>query len=552
MAFENCFLYTKQDVLNLSQSILHGYAIIDDSVLVNTSGLNEYISKKNKSPNPEEGRFFGIFLKENKAIIKTDIHGQEMIYLFKSGDDWAISNSFMMLSSYASSVKKINFYTPASLCFFLKNGTHLGEQLISHKTMIEEIELIPINCEIHVDLLSEKIEVISKSYSDIFFSSNDSYEDLIISMLSKSMSLFDCLSSSGQDMYISLSGGYDSRLVLGMLSRGLIDSGRLFIKSDIKRNEDYIIANKLCENFGLNINGHVNPRQNSNLSVSESYRMYSLSCGGTYLPIYPIRSHNINKHSMLRLTGDHSIGASFFSGKAIFNGDMIKVSNDIEKSLNGFNGADYALYDFKKTFDQLGVDINDEIAPIAYYSAIRSRHHCGRSWYKSNGGDYLMTPLMNKKFTQLGMLALTNKDKEKQLMADLFCAYGDWATQTPLNSSKGGLDKKCLENSKFKGGVKLDFVKYEMFGSFHKRETIDKSILASNIFSGFNDQDFKRLMAEEFYNIDKDLLNNSFDNDYIKLAINEIEVGGTLAHNYRRVTNIINTCNVKKLVLNSY
>ncbi|MEN3759217.1 hypothetical protein [Aeromonas veronii] len=548
MALDNCFLYTKNDVLALSSSILHGYAIFENALVINTPGLNEFIRKYGGIIIPDEGRFCGVFIQGSNAVIKSDIHGQEIIYIYKKGEDWAVSNSFMLLATYASKVGRLNFYEPAALNFLLKNGTHIGEQLLSHKTMIEEIEIIPVNYEIHVDRLTGKIKTISKDFQNRFEITSECYEDTIISMLSRGMSLLETIVSSEQNLYLSLSGGYDSRLVLGMISRGLNDSKNVYIKSDVNRDNDFAIASQLCKKFDFSMNTFSPPRKTSALSASESLRMFILSCGGTYLPIYPVKSSDSNRKCILRLTGDYSADASFFRGRSVFNGNMRKIGADIQHYLADLDKTGQVTQDFLDTFDVLGVDIDSPTASVSYYSAIRSRHHCGRHWYKTMGSDYLMTPLMSKDFTSLNFLNYREGRSESKLFTDIFCALGTWATETPFESAKGNLDPNMVSNSKFNGGVRLDSISYEIFGSFRETQGHITNLYDLPVKFDFDERNFKGALIENYNKVDKTYSTRLFtDSDFERVKF-EIDNDGKLSHGYRTLTHVLYVSLVKDLV----
>ncbi len=526
--------------MGLTGSILHGYAITDNSIIINTEGLSLYEQKKPLIAPPEEGRFCGIFNVGKKFVVKSDTHGQDIVYVFRDGrGGWAISNSFLMLTLYASRHGKVNFYQPAALGFFLKNGTHVGEQLISHRTMIEEIEILPVNQEMHIDKITGELVFVSSSFTDFFKLNSVDYEDTIVSMLSKQMSIFDAIANTGQDIYLSLSGGYDSRLVLGMLSRKLIDTKKIFIKSDVNRNKDFVIAQKLCDTLGFDLNTYKSPRRALSLSVSEAYRSFLFSCCGTYLPVYPVRSHSLNPTPILRLTGDYAADASFFKGKSIFNGNMSKVGKDMSLFLQGRSGAEQAIRDFNDTFDVLGIDIDDPLSSAAYYCAIRSRHHCGRQWYKTMGNDYLMTPLMNKGFTQLNLLNYSEGRREDELFTDLYCSMGNWATEIPFESAKGNLDENLVKNSKFRGGVALDHIKYDVYGSFSTHNEDSVSILDIPTRFKFDDADFVANLRHEFLQIDKKMHLDIFNPEDLNRIQGEIDNSGKLSHEYRGVTHML-------------
>ena len=129
-----------------------------------TSGLQKYLDENNSVEWPSEGRFAGIFVEKERILIKTDNTGQELLYFFQKDDDWAVSNSFFLLLNYAKSLHKLKFLPHIASCFHLKKGQHIGEQLISHKTMIDEISIVPITWQLIVDRDSKDIQFEKSDY----------------------------------------------------------------------------------------------------------------------------------------------------------------------------------------------------------------------------------------------------------------------------------------------------------------------------------------------------------------------------------------------------
>ena len=545
MPSENIFLYTKDDVVNLNGSILHGYAVTDSSIIINTEGLRKYECEK-KIKIPEEGRFAGIFSLGEKKIIKSDMTGQEIIYLFTYGDDWAVSNSFMLLATYASKRRQLTFYQPAALNFLLKNGRHVGEQLLSHKTMIEQIKILPFNHEMHVCNKTGSFSVVKKDFEGLFKANTD-YESTIIHTLSKGRAILDALNIAGMPIYLSLSGGYDSRIVLGMLSKEAIDTGNVYIRTDVNRHDDFTIVSEIAKHRNLQINNVKSPRKLNSLSPSESLRYFMLSCGGTYLPIYPLWSNRIPNSHLLRLTGDQNVDASYFHGKALFNGAMEKVGNDIGEALKNKRNGFLVKEDFENTFDEIGVDINSPLSSVAYYYAIRARHHCGRNWYKSIASDVLITPLMTKEFNSLIVDTYSKDLSEDKFFADLFSAIGSWATDIPFCSAKGNLSSDLVSSSKFRGGVDLVKINYKVYGRFSGlgNEKVCGHDLPID-FSMSVDL-FKKELLDTFHKINMDKHQDVFGRQELQLASQEIANSGNLSHGYRTVTHMLYVDLVKKI-----
>ncbi|WP_155399949.1 hypothetical protein [Moraxella bovoculi] len=245
-------------------------------------------------------------------MIYSDFTAQETLYLFQKGDDWAISNSFMLLAQTVGKKYKLTFYPPASASFHLKNGIHIGEQLISHKTMIEEIKIVPITNKLSIDRISGKIQVINSNYQGILDKSRFFYNDLIVDVLERGAGAIQALLDSKTPLNLSLSGGCDSRVVLGMITKTNGYKDYLMVNSHEFKENDFKSAKILTEHFELPLNQANNSATKNYLSSSDMIRMYMLSCGGTYLPFYPVSDFVLRDNAVVKLTGDQLGGVAFY------------------------------------------------------------------------------------------------------------------------------------------------------------------------------------------------------------------------------------------------
>ena len=548
---DNLFLYTKHDVVKLRHSVLHGYAIIDRSIVINTDGLLKYQDGVKNSMLPEDGRFAGIFRSETDQgyVIRTDIHGQEMLYVYRKNDEWAISNSFLLLANYAASKGKINFYKPAALNFLLKTGTHIGEQLLSQKTMIEEILILPVNAELLVNTITGSLVQKNKSIKEIFDLQGFNYEENLSAFLAEGKGLMKALRGMNAPLQLNLSGGYDSRLVLGMLYDSNCNNQNLFISSDINRAADFKIAKQICKKLELPLNSYKSKAvKRSRFKAEDSFKLFMLSCAGTYLPIYPLGDYYLKENYNLRLTGDYSADASHFRGNATFNGNMVKISDDIKNYLKSYDGVNEVLNDFQSNFDILGIKMDDILAAPLYYLSNRARHHCGRHWYKSIGGSYLITPLTSKRFTLLNLHSYLYNDNEDKLFTDLFCALGDWAVDTPFESAKGNLKKELIESSNFHGPSVIQPIDYEVFGNFYDEKKNFASLTNELPIKGrMKSGDFEKLLVSTFKNIDINRYSDIFKAEDFNRMYSEIGRAGNCSHGYRAVTHLLFVDTIKSL-----
>lgn len=541
----NCFIYTKDEIKNLTTSKLFGYAWTENHLIFGTDGINEYLN--NNSELPTEGRFCGIFLDKNrdKISIYTDFTAQETLYLFQNGEDWAISNSFMLLSKVMGKKYNLSFYPPAANCFHLKNGVHLGEQLISHKTMVKEIIILPITDRIEVNRIDGSLKIIKADYYTKLYRKNINYYDLILNFLERGSGALEALIDLGLPIDLFLSGGYDSRIVLGMLSKIYSYQDRINVYSHENKLNDFNSAKMLVNHLGIkNFNLPNQKNINKALSASDAIRMYMLSCGGVYLPFYSVRNKSLDKNLSIRLTGDQPVGRSHFEGRAIFNGSMTKVSTDIYSFLKAQsrNYIDETYNDFLSVFNDIGIDIKDPLSQLAYYQSIRSRFHCGRNWYKSLGNTFLFTPLMQHDILLIDLISQESHYPNK-MFADIFSALGDWALNIPFESKDRGFYSSLLNNSPFRKGINFSPRKTYVYGDPRKNNFFDTSLDLLSVEMNFNDNDerIKDSLSRIYYQCKYVKDCDVFSKDDFNNANLEIKNKASLSHHYRKMMHIICT-----------
>lgn len=546
---ENFFIFSKQDVDGLSASKLFGYGITEDAVIIGTKGLSEYRSA-GRTTFPEEGRFSGIFVvSDDELIIRTDATGQDMLYLFQQGDDWAVSNSFLLLAEAVKKKTKLHTYAPSIVGFHLKDGVHVGEQLISHRTMIEEITVVPLTHLIHVNRRTGEISMSRSSYMSVFsLAESDNYEEKFLDTMERGAGILAAMSERNVPMHLLLSGGYDSRLALCMLMANGTPQSTFRVSSHEFKHDDFQSAKGLCEflDLPMNVPG---PQKKATLSDTDAIRMFLIGSGGTYLPFYPVSSHYIQKDAELRITGDQPTGWSHFAGRAKFNGNAEKIASDIEQALDSRGFGRVTKDEFLSTFDILDIDPHHPAAMLAHYSSIRSRHHCGRNPYRSLGVEYLFTPLMQSSFVALDLHNASKGFHPKKFFADAFSAFGGWALEKPFETPDRAFDRDLLDSSPFKGGASIKPRKYKVWGDIEGSSTeTGVDFYSIGINSSPNPEKIKPYICDMFYKSHVAKASPFFNDADFAKANGEIHTNGTLSHGYRKTTHIVVTDIVLRII----
>jgi hypothetical protein len=545
---QNCFIFTKEDVGSLQQSQLFGYGITDDALIFGTDGLRAFHAAGN-TEFPTEGRFAGLFITSDQEIsIRADATGQELLYLYKSNDNWAVSSSFMLLAEWARTLGRLSLYPPAVVGFHLKNGVHVGEQLISHRTTVTEISVVPLTTELIVDRKTGALRQKRRSFLDAFsFAPDDKWDEKLIDVLERGAGIMGAIQSTGNPLNLFLSGGYDSRLVLAMTLANGSPSENLRVSSHVFKKDDFQVASALCETLGLPLNTP-GPRVHSLMSDSDVIRMYMLSCGATYLPFYPVSSHFTRENAVVRLTGDQPTGWTFFDGKARFNGNANKIATDIEEALSARCLGGAVKNDFLSVFSDLEIEHDHPAAMLANYCAIRSRHHCGRNWYRSTGPVFLFTPLMQSAFVGLDLMNAKQGHHTKKLFADVFSAFGGWAIETPFETPDRDLDAELIDNSVFRGGVKITPKPFRVFGKIEPSRSQKAGFLSVDFNFDSKPERLKPYLTDMFYRTDAARQSGLFSDKDIADAKMELQFEGQLSHNLRKLSHLISTNKVLEIV----
>lgn len=514
-----------------------GYANSETAVVLGRQGLVQYLAAGHPGADLREGRFFGVFPEKGVTRIRTDRTGQEQMFLFQIESFWAISNSFILLASYVAKSHRLTIYPPALFSFHLKSGRHIGEQLVSHNTPISGIRMIPATTNIAIDHKTGSLSLEHRDFFEVFGGAH--YQDLLLEFLQSRVRLLATFGNFKRRMNLFLSGGYDSRVVLGMMLKSGVEEA-LDITSRETQTADFRAAKPLVEALGLQLNRD-RERPASLASPLDSQRLWLLSCGGTYLPFYRVGSYLSDADATIKLTGDQPTSWDHFIGRAKFNGTAAKIADDIKDDLKDrAPGADVAA-DFLSVFSDIGVEPDHPKAMLAHYWAIRSRHHCGRHWYKSLGASRLVTPLTHSHWVSFEFSDNTASLSPKQAFADIFSALDIPELWHPFETRDHAFEPELLQNSPFKGGVALDNAPLSVFGDLTEPCDGPMSMMDLPVPAKSSDTEMKTQLAHTFWMAERARESGVFSEGDIARAKAEIAEDGPLSTSFRKVSHFAMT-----------
>ena len=459
----NCF-YLDADCAARAMDNLYGYAILEDGIVLGSGGLAEWRRDNPQIAFPAMDGKFACVLRETPGgtpslpsdqtraeilRIRTDVTGQEFIYYILEGGFWAVSNSFALLVARASAKRSLSVYPPAAIAFHLKGGVHMGEQLASFNTLVEEVRMLPATSEICVDLGTNHAEILDIPIMDIFRGNGRSYEEIVFDFISQARGVLAALLPMAPSVQCQLSGGYDSRLVLALLMGQDFDVAnprtRFSVQSHAHKELDLRAATLICERYDIPLNSPY-PTYRM-LSGGEALRVWDLSCLGTYLPFYPVQNLYPRKGMHLRLTGDTATSWDHFHGIGPLNGSPDKVASDIARLLKGRPHVENVVADYFAAFERVGLDRQEPGAMELFYNMFRSRAHCGRHWYRELGQNRLHTPLCTSAMVILDLLASREGSDRRKVYCDVLLATNPDLLRMPFETEEKAFPEELIAAS---------------------------------------------------------------------------------------------------------
>jgi len=511
---EKNFFIIDSNNLEKIQSMMYGFSISSKGILT-----DNYFKKLGHYEEPEpQGIFVMIRKIGDEIIINQDFYGSFGLYIYENKNTgfFALSNSFLLLEEYL--VGKENFTLNKDFSDNLIISALCTPSI--YETMINEIILIPYNAFVVLNIKKKTFKIFYIDYNEnsVPFESEEGLK-IIDKWVDKWGYIFRSLKKQSNNIMLDLSGGFDTRTILSILSNSGINMNDILINSIndtlICHDQDFKIANNISKRFGFKLNNLVLNKNGTELSIEDSI----FSSIYTKLGIHKEFSLETKFFSkpIFRFTGS---GGEIIRG---YPGHPIKkyieiITSDIKK-IKGHNKEFYkssmnichrsiALLKKKKTYN------NDyEISADLYWKG-RTRHHYGKAAIETFlVNQYTLHPLIDPDIKQIKFDI--NEKSSHDLIAYIFVRFAHDLIYFPFEG-KRELNQESIKKAEI---LNKKFGPYKIKSNYNENFYIDLEKNYKISPSSYNNADEylrKLLNSQKVINF----INQLYDNNVYNWAKN--------------------------------
>lgn len=457
---KNEFFVIDSESLSDVKPHLYGYSVQEDGVYENCDLTEEAISKLDG-----RGCYVYVDVHEDDIRIQQDFNGCYGLCIYRHGDYFAVSNSFLRLLEHVVSKYPTSLNRDYANHFFLMG---LASQSAT-ETLISEISLINRNSQILIDKNTCSIKVGSIACNEASYSL-DTKEgmDILDRWFAFWTRCFYELSEETDRIEIDLSGGYDSRLSFLLMLESGVDLNKIRVHSatdDLHtHSEDYEIASQIANYYGFRLNKKLPDSRKLNYSFNDilNIEFYTKMC----FHKEPRCKATWSEDRIYHIGGDggESIREYYQSDADGFIERTASIAKKYPNRLQEELCASIKrILQSSYTFVREKYGINNEGSsdyPQFLYRDGRGRNHFGRGMvgnYFSN--IFKLTPLMDPDLWKLQLDVQDCQDKNL-LMALIYVRYCPRLMEFPFEGHKYTISDEVMEYAR-KLNKKFPFKKVE-------------------------------------------------------------------------------------------
>ncbi len=341
----------------------YGLCFDGADLIIGAEGAARFHSSRHGTIAPGlDGSYIALSTSGEETTVGTDYAGYQKLFYFSDGPVWAVSNSFLAIVEHLRDrhvpIKVEEHHLAA---WFLTLS--FGNQLTCFKTCVRGLRLLPAGKVIVISDGRLSTRALPRTAAP------ETYEDSLARFIRTWTSRLRTVLASDLGIVSEITGGRDSRIVLGLLRRAARrDLSRVGFACG-PRGEDLPVAGELAKRFGFALN-QLPPTRS--IATADAYRNWKLHNLGVYGPVYFPGSRY--RQAFLRLNGaGGEAHRSFYPERPIeeyLDSRLRKLpSPDLAAKLKSDILADVAMLQADEDLDPL----------ILHYRHFRDRIHGGRA-----------------------------------------------------------------------------------------------------------------------------------------------------------------------------
>lgn len=507
------FFVISSDNLDTVNSRLYGYAIFSESddnkydIFIN--GSLDYI------PVSADGAYINVVCNSENIDIQQDCNGSYGLYLYQKDGYFAISNSYLYLLDYLKHRVKLSLNQDYVKYYIAEPLATLSVS----ETLINEIELLPKDIKVKIDLSSKDLTTIIsvKEQTKISLNTQEGI-DLLDKWYHKWQSILLTLQQNNEKVRVDLTGGMDSRAAFCIFNHPSVNMENILVNSSTMKlhthEEDYEIASIIADRMNFQLNRYDLFNVNQIRIPSElSIKMAFYAKLGTHKKFY-LKTNYISER-MFYFTG--------FGGESIRRHWYMKPREFVNRQASNrmFRTVDNqssikkivskSIEDIKKYYK----DDTDVAIMRNLYQNTRLRSHFGKNIVENFLGKTInMNPLMDPELQRIH----TNDDT---LLSVIYDRYFHQVNDVKFEGGRG-LNKSAIENAKIINSTFPYVEKLKMIG---QTRVVDKTQVqpeSEELPGKIRSQMVDKLRCEEI----KQLITSVLGQEVYQKALNDWDKGG--------------------------
>lgn len=439
---EKNFFFIDANNLDTIRTRLYGYCIAND-----INGNEMSLEDAEFSGEYSNGAYTLVQSIDDKIYISQDYNGACGIYLFRQGDYFALSNSFLLL------VEKLEECYSLSLNYDYANAYIVSglSPLAYSETLVNEIEILPRNVKVIITREPKEIEIVDIDYQEhsVEISTVKGLQ-ILDQWYEKWTCMIREIKAKTNNIVCDLSGGFDSRLTFGLVAHAGIDLDEIRVKS-IKdklhtHEEDYAIASRIAAYFSTSLNCGNLSQERINVGMEECINISFYAKLDVHKQMYWRMQYVPEPLYCISGAGGEFLRALWYEKPELYmekeckrgrRYKNVEASEAVKKIISNAYEKTRAKFPF--------ADEKDPELTQLMYRETRCRHHFGKDgveFYCVNG--IKISPLMD---ANLGKLCNHHVEDANLLIAVIFTRYYPELLDFPFEGGRK-IKKETIEYAK--------------------------------------------------------------------------------------------------------